>query len=169
MTQKTTTIYFIETQSRDKREILCRWVERLYEQGKKVRVAADSTLAAQHLDQLLWTFSETSFVPHRIAPSHELDAISHGADRPPNRATPIIEPVIITIGEAPTRDPEEALVCDAPMRLEYMERFPVAIHFIVMDDQEMKQASRLLWQSAKDAGFRMQHVRQGSNAPEKNL
>jgi hypothetical protein len=55
------------------------------------------------------------------------------------------------------------------MRLEYMEHFPLAIHFIVMDDQEMKQTSRLLWQSAKDAGFRMQHVRQGSNAPEKNL
>jgi DNA polymerase-3 subunit chi len=147
------TIYFVETQSRNKRDILCRWVERLYEAGKLARVAVDSTHAAQHIDQLLWTFSDTSFIPHRIASARDL---------PPNASKPPVEPVLVTMGEAPPRDAEEALVCDAPVSLEYMRQFSVAVHFIPMDDPDLRQQSRMLWQAAKDAGLHVQHIRQGA-------
>jgi len=62
----TSRLIFVETRSNEKRATLCRQVEGFYEKGQHVLVVTDSTLAAQHLDQMLWTFSQESFVPHRI-------------------------------------------------------------------------------------------------------
>lgn len=137
------TIYFVEMQSSDQRSVLCRWVEHYYEQGVRAQVLVESTLMAQHLDQLLWTFSQQSFIPHRIVGSFD------GAE--PR------EPVVITVGE--THLPGfPVLLCDAPARIEFMERYEVAIHFVVIGDEEQRQRSRLMWQSGKDRGLKLQHV-----------
>ena len=76
-------IYFVETPSEGQRRLLCQWVERFYEEGKRVQVVVDSTMAAQHLDQMLWTFSQESFVPHSIFAF--------------NKSSDLIEPVVITV------------------------------------------------------------------------
>lgn len=138
-----TSIYFVETDARDQRICLCRWVERFYEEGKRVRIVVDSTMAAQNLDSMLWSFSDLSFIPHRI----------WGPDWEDSRA----EPVVITVGEA-ALEGFDVLVCDGAVELELMECHPVAVHFILRDDQERKQASRLLWQRAKERGFLAHHV-----------
>ena len=43
----------------------CRLVETVWKRGHEVLVLADSDAAARRLDNLLWTFREESFVPHR--------------------------------------------------------------------------------------------------------
>ena len=43
----------------------CRLVEIAWKRGHEVLVLADSDAAARRLDNLLWTFTEESFVPHR--------------------------------------------------------------------------------------------------------
>ena len=43
----------------------CRLVEKVWQRGHSVLVLAASDFAAQRLDDLLWTFREESFVPHR--------------------------------------------------------------------------------------------------------
>ena len=43
----------------------CRLVETAWKRGHEVLVLADSDAAARRLDNLLWTFREESFVPHR--------------------------------------------------------------------------------------------------------
>ena len=43
----------------------CRLVETAWQRGRGVLVLAGSDAAAQRLDDLLWTFREESFVPHR--------------------------------------------------------------------------------------------------------
>ncbi len=174
-----TVIHFVETRTAQRRDLLCRWAERLYQLGKKVRVATDSTLAAQHLDQLLWTFSDTSFVPHRIAPAGESrnphrpapsgesghsDRLAPGETHPPSP-----EPVIISMGEVPPKEAGEALLCDSPVSLEYMGHFSLVVHFILLDEPEKKQDSRLLWQSARERGLRAIHVPLASNSPEKTF
>ena len=43
----------------------CRLVETAWKRGHEVLVLAESDAAARRLDDLLWTFREESFVPHR--------------------------------------------------------------------------------------------------------
>lgn len=123
--------------------MLCRWVERFHEEGKRVRIVVDSTQSARYLDGLLWTFSDTSFIPHRI--------------EEPGAADPELENVIITLGEA-WREGFDVLVCDSPVPLSVIQRYSVCVHFVLKDDEEQKQESRLLWQQAREGGLGLHHV-----------
>ena len=58
----------------------CRLVEQVWQRGHAVLVLAASDSAARRLDDLLWTFRDESFVPHRRL----------GTDDPP-----VTEPVVI--------------------------------------------------------------------------
>ena len=53
----------------------CRLAEKAVDQGQRVYMQTASTADAQRLDELLWTFSDRSFLAHEIAsgdsPSHE--------------------------------------------------------------------------------------------------
>ena len=55
--------------------VACRLAEKAYQQGKRVYLQTSSLAETQRLDDLLWTFSEGSFLPHEVAsdadPSHE--------------------------------------------------------------------------------------------------
>lgn len=146
-----TSIFFVETRSSEQRPLLCRWVESLFEQGKSVQVAAGSTTAAQQLNALLWTFSQGSFIPHRI-----LD---------PSSPPPLPGEVTITPGEsvAPGR---EVLVADGPVHLEFMRCFRWVVHFVLLDDPERLKESRRIWQEAKDLGISPHHVPYGSGPRE---
>jgi DNA polymerase III subunit chi len=139
----TTTLLFIEIRSADKRMALCQQVERFYEEGRRVVVVTDSTLAAQHLDQMLWTFSQPSFIPHRVVTGPQ--------------QTPIAEPVIIV--PSPLAIPGyEVLVADSKVTLDFLQHFNTAIHFVLTDDPDQRQDSRLLWQTARDRGLLLQHI-----------
>ena len=62
----------------------CRLVETVWQRGHGVLVLTASEVAARRLDDLLWTFRDESFVPHR--------RIGTGA---PADAEPVSEPVIV--------------------------------------------------------------------------
>ncbi len=141
-------IIFVETRTEEKRALLCRWAERFYEKGNKVQILTDSTMAAQHLDELLWKFSQGSFVPHRII-----------SPPPPKDIT---EPVVITTADLQL-EKYDVLLADGPVDLSSMKRYRMVVHFVPLDDQEKRQESRLLWQSAKQEGFQLQHVPYSSN------
>jgi DNA polymerase-3 subunit chi len=136
-------IYFVETRSADKRVTLCRWVERFYEEGQRVQVVTDSTMAAQHLDQLLWTFADRSFVPHRIL----------GEDI----GGEIIEPVVITVGN-PVLPDFQVVIPDGAADLDFLGQYPIAVHFVLIEDHDRRQESRLLWRTAKELRYELQHV-----------
>jgi len=63
----------------------CRLVETVWRRGHRVLVLAASEAAARRLDDLLWTFRDESFVPHRRV----------GADPPP-ATEPADEPIIVS-------------------------------------------------------------------------
>jgi DNA polymerase-3 subunit chi len=141
---------FLETKAAEQRALLCQWVEFFYEAGNKTQVLADSSMAAQHLDQMLWTFSQPSFIPHRVLSGRD--------------ASNVQEPVVITVGELRLPD-WDVLICDGSARLELMVFYPVAIHFIILDDQDRRGESRLLWQQGKDRGVELRHIAYASNLP----
>jgi DNA polymerase III subunit chi len=138
-----TIIYFVETKSEEHMLTLCQWVDRFYEQGKRVQIAASSSAAAQHLDHLLWTFAQTSFIPHRVSSS-------------PESGTGI-EPVIITIGEWPVKE-ASVLVSDGPVGLDFMQLYDCVVHFVLLDDPEKRQVSRSIWQTARERGMQVNHI-----------
>jgi len=146
-------ILFVETVAAEQRKLLCNIVEHFYEAGRKVQVVADSTLGAQHIDQMLWTFSDRSFVPHRI-----LD---------PGRGTPL-EPVVITVGER-ILDGFDTVVCDAECRLDFMTAFETAVHFVIRDDVDRRLQSRRMWTEARDRALAVRHVPYASGMDLKGL
>jgi DNA polymerase III subunit chi len=140
---KATRIVFLETAAKEKRIQLCRVVEHFFDLGKMVQIVVDSTMAAQNIDQFLWTFSQGSFVPHKLV------------SLPPSQN--IIEPVAITVGEIPLQG-FDTLVMDEWASLETIKRYALAVHFVLMDDSEKRLQSRMYWQSAKEQGFEMKHL-----------
>jgi len=141
-------IYFAETTVAEQGELLCCWTERFYMEKKRVQIVVDSTASAQLMDQLLWRFSQSSFIPHMI--------FNPGG-------TPPAEPVIITPGEFQVAG-FGALVCEEPADLEFMTRFETAVHFILRDDTQRLQQSRILWQRARESGTNPIHVPYGRQA-----
>ena len=138
-----TDLYFIETRTNEKRQFLCNLVEHFFEREKKVQVIADSTKAAEDLDSLLWMFSKTSFLPHSILSSDELDSAK--------------ERIVITEGEK-LLESYEILVYDGTLELEFTKNYPAAIHFVLKDDTEKTQESRGLYNSARDQGLHVHHI-----------
>lgn len=136
-------LYFVETTVSEQRMVLCRWADRLFLEGRRVQILVDSTPAAQFLDQALWTFSQASFLPHAVFN--------------PERDEPQEEPVLIVIGPRKLSG-FDVLLCDCPTGLEIMVQFETVVHFVLRDDAERRQGSRLLWQEAKERGLQLVHV-----------
>ena len=52
----------------------CRLTEKAYLRDLNIVIANDTLADARSLDELLWTFSERSFVPHEVCPDeHSMD------------------------------------------------------------------------------------------------
>ncbi len=141
--------YFAETTISEQRLLLCRWAEWFHDKGQKVHVAVESTQSAQFIDGLLWTFSQGSFVPH-------------GVFSPERQESPM-EPVLIVIGE--NRVPGfDVILCDTSVSVEFLQQFETVVHFILRDDLEKKQDSRVLWQKVRELGINPVHVPYGRQA-----
>lgn len=61
--------YILDDASRQDRYLLaCRIIEKAWKNHHRVMVQAGSEEEARHLDKLLWTFRDQSFVPHGLLP-----------------------------------------------------------------------------------------------------
>lgn len=67
----------------------CRLVEKAYLRGMRVAVLGDSAEELRALDELLWTFSDQSFVPHAVC----------AADAPADKASPVQLMHVLPSGE----------------------------------------------------------------------
>ncbi len=47
-------------------DFACRLADKIYQQGRRVYLQASTDAEAKHLDRLLWTFRQGSFVPHGV-------------------------------------------------------------------------------------------------------
>jgi DNA polymerase-3 subunit chi len=115
----------------------CRLAEKAFDQGLRVAVHTTSPAETAELDELLWTFSDRSFVPHAVWP-----ADSSLADETPvliaSGALPATHrDVLINLGGEP---PADAL------------RFGRICEIVGADESEKRQA-RVRWRSYRDAGL----------------
>lgn len=89
--------YILTSDSTEARlRFACRIADKAFQQRQKVVLHAGSASEAQQLDELLWTFSQSSFVPHRI--------VRAGQPAPPP------EPVLIVHGELSIELPADCMI-----------------------------------------------------------
>jgi DNA polymerase-3 subunit chi len=114
----------------------CRLAEKAYDQGLRVAVRTASAAETAEFDELLWTFSDRSFVPHVVWPT-EPDVVA---------ATPVV--VGSTSLPPSHRDVLINLAPDAPADFSAYAR----ICEVVGGDEDAKKAGRLRWRTYRDAG-----------------
>jgi DNA polymerase-3 subunit chi len=123
-----------------KSQLACRLAEKAYGLGHKVYVQATDENEARQLDDLLWTFSQGSFIPH---------ALADGTARAPDEA-----PVLIGHGEPPP-DWHDVLITLAPAVTTWFSRFE-RVAEIVGGDEADKTRGRERYRFYRDRGYTLE-------------
>jgi DNA polymerase-3 subunit chi len=115
----------------------CRLAEKACDQGLRVAVRTASPAETAELDDLMWTYSDRSFLPHAVWPA-EPSVAEH-------------TPVLIGSGALPDshRDVLVNLSSEPPPGFESCHR----LCEIVTSDEAAKRAGRVRWRSYRDAGL----------------
>jgi DNA polymerase III subunit chi len=119
----------------------CRVIEKAARQQKRVLVRTGNEGDARTLDELLWTFSDISFVPHRLISNES------------GRTSATEEPVLITHSD--TTNPG----CDVLVNLtdtipESATQYPRIVE-IVTNAPEAREAGRVRYRDYRALGFEL--------------
>jgi DNA polymerase-3 subunit chi len=115
----------------------CRLAEKACDQGLKVVMRTDSSAATAQLDDLLWTFSDRSFVPHCIWPG--------------DPALVAASPVLVASSSGPDTH-RDVLINLSPRAPDDGAAFDRVLE-VVAADEEAKQLARARWRRYRDAGL----------------
>ncbi|MGD2138601.1 MAG: DNA polymerase III subunit chi [Gammaproteobacteria bacterium] len=117
----------------------CRLTEKAYRQGHQVYIHTDSDRQLRQLDDLLWTFRDGSFLPHRI---HAAGADSDGE-----------EPILLGHALAP-EGPGDVLLNLAGEVPVFFSRFNRVAELVGGDDSQIA-AARGRYRFYKDRGYNL--------------
>lgn len=133
--------YILPGDSADARlHLACRIADKALQQSSHIFINADSPAESAHLDQLLWTFSQGSFVPHRVI----------GAAP----AEPYPEPVLIGCGSSPTGEEWEVLINLAGAVPEFFSRYHRVAELVDGNEQRREQG-RERFRFYRDRGYEL--------------
>ena len=94
--------FYVSTsaQSEERLTLACRVVEKAYKSGQSVYLYCQNPEQMSEMDQRLWTFSQSSFVPHALKQDRdELTPVTLGCDSP----TTDFGSIVVSLAEAPVR------------------------------------------------------------------
>lgn len=117
--------------------LACRVADKAVQRDHHVLIRPASTAEAARLDELLWTFSQRSFLPHRIS--------TDGAETP-------IEPVLIDGGSGPIGERWDLLINLCPDVPEYFSRY-ARLAEIVDGDADRRARGRERYKYYRDRGY----------------
>lgn len=130
--------YVLADQARDNQySLACRLAEKAWQSGHRVLIWVDTPDEAKHMDRLLWTYREPSFVPHGLL--GEADAE--------------LNPILIGQGED-KGDEHDVLINLSRSTPLFFSRFSRVIE-CVDKDPELKAASRARFKFYRDHGYPM--------------
>lgn len=133
--------YILESDSEDARlRLACRLVDKATQQDQHVFINSSSDSEAQKLDELLWTFSQGSFIPHKVV---------RGADDAPPR-----EPVVIGLSQAPAGDRWDVLVNLAAEVPDFFSRYE-RVAEVVDGNAARREQSRERYRFYRDRGYKL--------------
>lgn len=134
--------YILEQSADDARLLLaCRLAEKAVEQRYEVLINTGSEPESLKLDQLLWTFSQGSFLPHRLL--RDSASAEDG------------EHVWIGSGEEPAAGRSDLLINLAPGVPEFFSSFE-RVAEIVSASEQNKAAGRDRFRYYRDRGYELQ-------------
>jgi DNA polymerase-3 subunit chi len=119
--------------------LTCRLVERIHAKGLRIFVHLPDRAQAQHLDRLLWTYREQSFLPH---------GVSSAADRD-------LTPILID-HEAALGDEDQVLInlrLDVPSFFGRFKRLCEPVD----QDPVARNAGRARFRYYRDRGYELHH------------
>ena len=130
----------------ERRIFACRLAEKAVRKGHTVYLHVPDDAEAKAMDELLWTFRDDSFVPHRLLD----DPVAAGE----------AVPVAIGCGDdpGPYHDVLINLALDIP---EFFSRFE-RVSEIVIEEESVQQAKREGWRFYRDRGYPGEHHRVGA-------
>lgn len=130
--------YILASESDDARlTFACRLAEKAMSKAHQVYIHSASHGEGSRLDKLLWTFSQGSFVPHRIA-------------EPGAGGTP--EPVLIGFGEEPAGDHRDLMINLADCVPEFFSSYG-RVAEVVDEAPGRKQSGRERYRYYRDRGY----------------
>jgi DNA polymerase-3 subunit chi len=133
--------YILEPASRDNRLTLaCRLAEKAVGQEHEVLINTQSEDEGRRLNDLLWTFSQGSFLPHRLLAD----------DSAPDEG----EPVAIGTGQEPPEGRWDLLINLAAEVPQFFGRF-TRVAELVDADEENKSAGRERFRYYRDRGYEL--------------
>jgi DNA polymerase III subunit chi len=128
--------YLLAAAGEPSRELFaCRLAEKVYRLEQSVHIHTADPQQASHLDDLLWTFRDGSFVPHQV--------VEHGDG-------PVEAPVTIGCSVQALRT-ADLLINLSDDRVDASSAFP-RLAEIVTSDEERKQRSRRLFAEYRSQG-----------------
>lgn len=132
--------YSLERDSSGDRFILCcRLVERIRARSLRVLIYCPDEDEARHLNRLLWTFREESFIPHGLV--GEVD--------------PILTPVLISANGEPSSE-TQVLINLAPEIAPFFARFERLCE-LIDHDPRLRAAGRERFRQYRAQGYALEH------------
>ena len=128
--------YILDERSNGNRYLLaCRLAEKIYHQGRRIFINTASEEEQRHMDRLLWTFRQGSFVPHAIM----------------EKADPSTNPVVI--GKAGEVGEEADVMINLALEVPAsFSRFERVVELIDREPQ-VKAAGRERFRFYRDRGY----------------
>lgn len=122
-------------------EFACKLLEKAYNKGHKVFVYCKNLEDSEHLDELLWTYKDNSFIPHNLQGEGPMPppAVQIGYTSEPNGFDDIL------LNLSPTIAP-------------FHQKFQRILH-IVTNNEEEKEISRSHYRFYKKQGFIINTIR----------
>ena len=133
--------YILDNDSEDARlRLACRIVDKATQQDQHVFVNSTSDGEAQKLDELLWTFSQGSFIPHKIV----RDAVE----------TAPREPVVIGLHQQPVGERWQLLINLAADVPDFFSRYE-RVAEVVDGNAVRREQSRERYRFYRDRGYKL--------------
>ena len=134
--------YIVDRAAGDARLLLaCRLAEKAVDQNYEVLINTATESESSRLDELLWTFSQGSFLPHRVL----------GSAGPADEG----EHVLIGCGQEPGERRSDLLINLAPAVPPFFSRFERVAEVVGAED-ENKAAGRERFRYYRDRGYELQ-------------
>ncbi len=126
-----------EGASGDRYQLACRIAEKAYRQGRRVLIQTCSNEEANHVDRLLWTYKQNSFIPHGL----------------PEKVDRSITPILVNPKPDPG-DEHDVLINLCQETPDFFSRFERVAELIDHDPQ-VKLAGRQRYRFYRDRGYQL--------------
>jgi DNA polymerase III subunit chi len=124
--------------------LACRLAEKAAKREHRVYINCETAAEAAQLDELLWTFSQSSFLPHRIVgPGDDAD------DKEPD-----LEPVSIGVGRPPSNASDDLMINLASAVPEFFSRYQ-RVAELIDGNENRREDGRKRYRFYRDRGYEM--------------